>query len=401
MDAEHDKTSESKNLDSGIQVRRVPAILVFVASLLLALIMLEVASRLLIPNRYYVWPPNFSTTFDAGDVIAGVAFPSQLTINAAGMRGALPVDSHEYRILAVGGSTTICVYLDDSTAWPHLVKERMNAALGREAVWVGNVGRPGHRTVQNILQVDKLLGQHPEIDMVVLLEGINDLITDLSFNNSVRQAATEDLRQNLAMSFSFFPGWDDSTPWYERNLLGRIRALSAWRPLPGVGKLQPMDAKGEFVAALRSYRQAAGHFRSRLPDLSAERDEYAARLNEIVDIAERRGVRVLFLTQPTLWDENLSAEDRKLVWAGGPPLHRLRKGAAYFSLDALARAMKSYNETLLEVCRERGVECIDAASRMKRSSEYLYDDAHFTDRGAATLAGWITDHLLETGPLRR
>lgn len=384
------------------QIRRRTAFFVFAASLLLVLLTVEGISRILIPNRYFVWPPNFSMTFDASENIPrGVTFPSRLTINAAGMRGDLPVDTQDSRILAVGGSTTICVYLDDGQAWPFLLQESLNRSLGHDKTWVGNVGRPGHRTDHHILQVEKMLTQHPDIDMVVLLVGINDLLTNLQLWEHPFPAPAQDERAMLVMSFSLFPGWDDDTPWYQRNLLGRIYRLSTWRPLPGTAKLQPLDEKGEFVAALRRYRQHAGSIRDDLPDLRVPRAQYAAHLNEIIDIVQRQDVRVLFVTQPTLWSENLTKAERELLWGGGPPFYRLRNGATYYSAEALARAMRSYNDTLLGVCRERKVECLDAASQIESTTANFYDDAHFTEHGSAAFAGLIAEYLLSRPPLNR
>jgi hypothetical protein len=385
------------------RIRPRTAWIVFAASLLVVLLALEGISRLLIPNLYFVWPPNFSMTFDATENIPnGVTFPSQLTINAAGMRGDLPSDDQGYRILAVGGSTTICVYLDDSQAWPLLLQHDLNQSLGRDEVWVGNVGRPGHRSDHHVLQVEKLLDQYPDIDMVVSLVGINDLLTSLPANDKgpVR-APVQTERQMLVMSFSLFPGWDDNTPWYQRNLFGRINRLSTWRPLPGTEKLQPMDEKGEFVATLRRYRQRAGSLRHEPPDLREQRSVYATNLNRMADITQSRNVRLLLVTQPTLWSGELTAAERKLLWAGGPPFFRLRDGASYFSAESLASAMQSFNDTLLKVCGDRNLECFDAATRMERTTDNFYDDAHFTERGSATLAGLVSDYLLTRPPLKR
>lgn len=392
--------SESEGRSGRVRART--AVLVFAVSLVVVLLGLEGVSRLLIPNRYFVWPPNFSTTFDAGENIPhGVTFPAKLTMNAAGMRGDLPRDAQTYRILAVGGSTTICVYLDDSQAWPYLLQQELNRSLGSDEVWVGNVGRPGHKTDHHILQVEKLLAQHPDIDMVVMLVGINDLIPSLTVGRAAAPAPARSERQMLVMSFSVFPGWDDDTPWYQRNLFGRLRRLATWRPLPGTAKLQPMDEKGEFVATLRRFRQKAARFRHDLPSLERERAEYAAHLNEIIDITRGNDARLVLATQPTLWSEALTAEERRLLWAGGPPFYRLRQGATYYSAEALAEGMRGYNQVLLGVCRERGVECVDAAAHIQPTTDNFYDDAHFTERGSAKLAGLIAEHLLSTPPLAR
>ena len=65
-----------------------------------------------------------------------------------------------------------------------------------------------------------------------------------------------------------------------------------------------------------------------------------------------------------------------------------------------ARAMRLYNDTLLEVCRRRGVECLDLAAQVEPNTDNFYDDAHFTEQGSATLAALIADYLLASSPLK-
>jgi hypothetical protein len=162
-----------------------------------------------------------------------------------------------------------------------------------------------------------------------------------------------------------------------------------------------MDEKGEFVAALRRDRQNAGRIRHDLPDLEMKLAEYAERVNEIIDIARRNEVRILLVTQPTLWSDTLSPAERKLLWAGGPPMGARSEGAHFFSVEALAKGMQDYNGTLLEVCRKRDVECLDAAAYMGHTTTVLYDDVHFNERGSAMFAGLLSDLLLETPPLNQ
>ena len=58
--------------------------------------------------------------------------------------------------------------------------------------------------------------------------------------------------------------------------------------------------------------------------------------------------------------------------------------------------MRAYNRLLLQFCDRRGIECIDAAERLPRSSEIFYDDVHLTEEGSRRLAGLIAGALLES-----
>ncbi len=378
----------------------------FVASLLVFLGIAELFLRHILPDRYYVWPPGFQRIFEPDPaVVHGVRSPSRLTINAAGMRGDLPGDAARYRILAVGGSTTICVYLDDSQAWPYLLQRRLNAVLGEDGVWVGNVGRPAHTTQQHVLQVEKLLEQHPEIDALVLMIGINDMLIDLSLMSHPSTELLRDLGQadpnaQLRRAFSIFPGFWDDAPWYARNVVGRLWWVARWHPVPQSGDVPAMDRRGEFVHRLRGFRARASSLRGELPELGSRLDAYVGRVEQIAERADAAGVRLLLSTQPTLWRERLSGVEQALLWGGGPPLDRLRDGAVYYSVEALAEAMRMYNDALLGLCRARGIECVDLAEGIPRDAIHFYDDAHFSEAGSARVAELLADYLLAREPLR-
>jgi lysophospholipase L1-like esterase len=384
----------------------VASALLLLGGLIASVAVAEVLARWLLPDRYFVYPPGHRETFEPLPEFApGVSGPSEFTTNALGIRGDPFSPEQRYRLLAVGGSTTICSYLDDSEAWPQLVEDRLDAALGPGRTWVGNVGRPGHTTVQNALQVEKLVRQHPEIDAVILLAGVNDLLIHLALAIDPGSAARILSRRDdpialLESAFSVFPAPDADAAWYRRTGIGRLWALRRSR-LPGREARAPwLDPGGLHLREWRSARKQAGRLRAALPDLTAALDQYAHNLERIADVAAAEGVRPIFLTQPSLWREDLSASERDLLWTGGPPLDRVAPGAEYYSVGALAEGMRRYNARMLEVCRERGVECFDLAARMPRSVEFFWDDVHFTEAGARRVAELVAAHLLERQSMR-
>jgi lysophospholipase L1-like esterase len=383
--------------------RRLKQAALFVFSLAFFAAIAEAALRIALPDRYYVWPPNFRESFELrANLLRGSSRgASNLTINADGMRGdPLPADAR-YRLMAIGGSTTICTYLDDLDAWPRVVQSRLEAELGERSVWTGNVGRPGHATAQHRLQLEKLLAQYPEIDAVLMLVGINDMLVRISMLRDPmplnEPGGTEELRQ----AFSVFPGWDADSPWYRRTGVARLLAMRTWR-LPGSRAEGPLvDRVGEFVVRARDHRRQATEFLEELPGLSDGLDLYAGSLNDIVDAARAAGRRLIFLTQPTLWREGLSAEENGSLWMGGPRFDRLAPGAEFYSVRALADGMRRYNEALLRVCRERGVECIDVAATLPRDGATFWDDAHFTVEGSHRVAQIVSEYLAARTPLAR
>jgi lysophospholipase L1-like esterase len=383
--------------------RRAVGLVVFVVSSIFFLALAELLSWLYLPTNYYVWPPNFRRSFrPSPDVIHGVSSPSQLTINESGFRGEPLSDDERYRLLTIGASTTICVYLDDSKAWPYVLQGRLNGELGAGTVWVGNAGRPGHSTPQHVLQVEKLLEQYPEIDAVVLLSGINDLLIALSATIDSPPVFDEGPNGALRRAFSVFPDWDADSPWYARNVIGRVARLRMWSPLllkrDGVFA---MDEKADFVKMIRAYRAAASSFRRTAPDLSVELARYLRNVNAIIDRAERAGRRVIFLTQPTLWKPGMTPAESALLWGGGTDFFHAGPGKEYYTAEVLGETMKLYNDALRDVCRKRGVECVNMANMLPKTRQVFYDDAHFTEYGAAMVAERLAEYLLANEPLRQ
>jgi lysophospholipase L1-like esterase len=380
--------------------RRVKQGALFFGSLALYLGVAEVLARYHVPDAYYVWPPNFTRVFEPDpDIIPGIRGPSRLTINAIGIRGDPFTEAQRHRVLAVGGSTTICTYLDDREAWPYLVQQRLGAVLGPGKAWVGNVGRPGHTTAQHVLQAEKLLKQHPEIDAVLLLVGINDLLLHIARMRDAEAARGQPSEggseTGLARAFSLFPVEGDGFPWYTRTGIGRWWTTRRWR----VPEWTRQDPDGRQIAVWRTYRKEASALRETLPDLSGPLRGYARNLNRIVHAARVEGARVIFLTQPTLWRDGLSRAEVDLLWGGGPPLDRMRSGEEYYSIAALAAGMKLYNETLLGICGQRRAECFDLARELPQSEGVFWDDAHFTEEGARQVARLVAEYLLARPPL--
>ena len=102
-------------------------------------------------------------------------------INASGYRGAPVAEPSDsvLRVLALGGSTTFGVGLDDADTWPVRLQVALDSALaaapGRfRRSEVINGGVPGYTSAENLIQLE-LLGVYLKPDVVVLFQGLNDI----------------------------------------------------------------------------------------------------------------------------------------------------------------------------------------------------------------------------------
>lgn len=399
-----DRISRGKRI--GDSIRRL---LSGVAAVAIVLTIAEWTLSIRSPVRYHVWQPGLHRVFrPLPEAMPGVDGDGHFRTSADGLRADAMDDSQGYRILAIGGSTTESLYLDDSEVWTRQLQDRLNSVGTSGNVWVGNAGKSGNTTRHHRLQVARLLPQHPGIDAVMVLSGINDFLRMLAADDRWQPMASTEALTPLEydlltrQAFSVHPGWDSHYPRWKRSELWRhARRVASTFHGRELGVVQ--DSAGRYMIRLRQYRRQASGIRDRLPDLTPVIDEFERNLRAIIGDARRHGVRPILITQPTLWHADLDPHLRDLLWAGGVGSYFGGEDAEYYTVEALAEGIARFNERTLRLCRELSVECIDLARTLSRSAEVYYDDMHFNENGSQEVARLLSEHLLgpEAPPLRR
>jgi lysophospholipase L1-like esterase len=366
--------------------------------------------RVLLPNQRTVVHPDTS-------VVHGVSGAARFTVNSEGIRGReWGSDEGEYRILAIGGSTTESLYHDDSETWPALLEAMLDETADGRGVWVGNVGHSGHTSRDHAVQVKYLSAQHPSLDALIILVGVNDMTLALMEGDAYETPPpiTDPRAERLQIrrAFTIVPGKlhrpgtnrlaPPDAPWYATTALYQLFTRARFRIRDWIfhrGIVQ--DVQGRFIEELRARRRNAAGVRHELPDLAPALHEYARNLNVIVDETQSRGMRLVFLTQPVIWRAVLTPEEESLLWLGGAGDFLGGQTAEYYSVAALAEAMDRYNTALLNICEHREVECLDLAALLPKDRSVFYDDAHFTEKGARLVAERIAAFLRSTPPFSR
>ena len=387
-------------------------------SVAVAVVCGELVLRAITPDRYYVFPPGLERTFrPVPDTMPGINGNSRFIINEDGVRGPSFSDQDTFRILAVGGSTTECLYLDQAEAWPQLLQDMLNAEREQSDIWVGNLGKSGHDTRHNKLQVERLLDQYPRIDVVVLLQGVNDMRFWLNSFDNEELAAQRYVTDEavLDQAFATRPGrtvefvrkgdhqsWQCVSceePFYKRTeIWRRLRILKRAYFGSGEEAIVQDEAGDIYLTARRRRREAVKE--NRLPNLASGLAAYARNLEGIIDAVQSRRARVVFMTQPSIWRSDLPPDLDSLLFMGGPIggdfYETAQKRDAYYSVSVLADAMKQYNDEMLRVCQARGVLCLDLASQIPKDTSSLYDDVHFNEAGSAKVARALADFLTKS-----
>jgi len=366
-------------------------------AVLIAVILGEAGLRHLFSGAYYIWPSGFHTVFKPlPEIMPGIYGESKFIANSKGIRGAEIPAGKAYKILAIGGSATECTFLDQTEAWPFLLEKKLAGSTGL-SVWVGNIGKSGNTTRHNILQMRCLLRQFPDTDAVLALVGINDLTIALS--RGPGYAAQDESEEEMSISsFSMIPlSHRSHLPFYKKTAIWQVCKKLRYLIFSGSNR---QDTEGRQYITWRGHRKKAKTIIDVLPDMSMPLEEYSRNINTMIDLAKERNTRLIFITQPTLWRRGLSRELENLMWLGGIGDFQKEEGKEYYSPSALAGAMKMYNDTLLDICLRRKVECVDLAGLLPKDTSVFYDDCHFNEEGSEKAAELISLHMLQHKPFK-
>lgn len=301
--------------------------------------------------------------------LPGIHGPSHFTTGPSGLRAAAPPAPGQVHVLCVGGSTTECVYLDDTETWAALLPHYLDPALAAN-VWVGNAGISGFDT-QDHLRFVKESPLLEDAAALVVQPGINDLWRFLAREVDTMDYTrfTEGSNQNLVPAPAVY------RPWWSRSRL--IQLYHTWRQLPPPPEQREGIGGQEYE--IRREKRRVATLTGSLPPLAQGLEAYRARIGEIIAACRARGVPVLFTSQAVLWRADLPPEIAARCWFGWLPDGR------YLTLAALRDAMDQYNAALLDTCAKAGVTCVDL-SELNGNTEWFYDDCHFTESGARHVA---------------
>ena len=351
----------------------VAKIFLLCASTILSLVAMEVFLRVISPPSPWspVLPLRPHHKMELHVKLNGVSPVAINSTNRWGMRGDEPPsdwDQHD-TIVTIGGSTTLCFYLDDHKTWPYLLQEKLEEDYPN--VWVGNGGIDGHTSRAHIIFMKEVV-QKIKPKVVIVLLGHNDLGLSLSEDKRLYGSHFD---QNKA-------GWP--IRFFGRSRLFQV--LYLWKQIVYDGvhvvqnqyheDLQPKPLSG-------SEPPLPEDLRTLLPQL----DEFRENVGEMIKIARALDVRIVFLTQPMLYDDTdyWRTKEGAYYW--------IKQTKSTYSAATYWKFLKVYNKELLAICEREMAECFDLASAVPHSSDYFYDVGHFNEKGAQLVADQVSQYL--------
>lgn len=374
-----------------------------IISVLLSLFIAEWGLRLLHPNdsHYYVWQPDLRHVFSPDSTIFyGIHGNKTFSINHQGLRGDLLLKNVEdktgkrkrlsYHRLFLGGSTTECLYLDNSETWWHLWDSISSSKNHKIAG--GSIGKSGISSMDHYLQMKYFVPQLKYVDEVILMVGLNDLMkrlsSDTAFENDFRW--TPAIEDSLVRIAFLRKGRNYEKSILKRTALFELVQRFYHRLQPGGVKWMIQDDHGESLKRWRQYRAAAKVLRDTLPDMTGALKEYLRNLELIYDEAQKQQLRLVFINQAAMYKDTMSREDQHLLWMGWVGESPKGAGGTYYTTRALREGLNRYNNTLKFFCEEHHLIYVDIDAVLPRDTSVFYDDCHFNEHGAQKLAEYLS-----------
>jgi lysophospholipase L1-like esterase len=325
------------------------------------------------PDQHYIFYPE--------PELPGMGEMARFTTNNLGFRGSdltIPKPDDEYRIFMIGGSTTECVYLDDTLAVTHILESNLNQNVPDTiSVEVYGAGKSGDRTYDHIAMISQRI-VHLEPDLIIVFCGINDITA------AIYEADYTQMPHGSGQKISFFD-------LVKYTLTEFQLARRLYYVYKGIFSIPTGDDLLTSISFKSDYKRKVELRRSSpLSDQPPRVDlkPYRENLITIIGLARAHNIRLVFMTQATTWNSQVDPDTESWQWG------TYKNGVTYRAED-MDKAMSAYNNVMREVAAEYDIPVFDAALFMPKTIDYFYDDCHFNIEGARKAGSLLGSFLME------
>lgn len=296
--------------------------------------------------------------------IPGKTHPELAYLNHQGLRTRHtlgPKPPGEYRVFALGGSTTEDYWNEESLHWP-LVLERALHAAGRTDVRVYNAAMSAYSSAHSLVRLEfDLLRYEP--DLVLVMHNVNDLTVNYYAAALGRPTDPNYLAKYGLKRFTAVVDESDvvvSRLWH--SVRARARDLFEPEP-PGV----------------------PDHY-----DLGPGLEVFRRNLRNLAALARANGCEILLLTMPVSRSRAKYDSLAALGWKGDagplPPYERLHS-----DFDA-------YNRAILEMSRRHEIPVVDMNALFPRNDDLFVDIVHYSKDGVVVFGETLAKSLIHELP---
>lgn len=348
----------------------------FLFGLLVALVLCEIVLRIYNPFTNFtkqgklVLPANQQTVFD-NQWIKQLDAKINYSRNALGFRGPMPTDSiHKLNsIITIGGSTTECRFLSDSTTWPFLLGEKLKDSVPN--VWVNNAGIDGHSTFGHLLLMKEYISKlKPKY--VLLLTGVNDVETE--------KPEGFDMMNENKLQYG-------SVKAFIKSLLNKTEIGATAFQLYNIrlAYKKGLIHKDVDFRQLKDTTYTDAYMQKTITKQKNYLVGYQSRLQEIITLCKANHIQPILLTQPSLYG---SFRDSTTAVQMDLKFHESNLAKNNLLQE---QVLEEYNHVVRSFSTQATV--IDLAKLMPKNTAYYYDFIHFNKQGAAKVAKILGEEI--------
>ena len=342
---------------------RMPLPLRFIGYAALFAATLEIAARIhdhVIEDAPLLGPYSINTLFRPSphgrEGVPGAHY-AKWRMNSLGYRSP-ELRGDRVNIVAFGASETFGLYESPDREYPRVVEARLEQ-LRPQVYSVVNIAMPGIR-IGRVGYLERAVEQTQAGHIVVYPSLANYIDTTEPFcQQESRPAASPSGPAELIRLTGKLD--QQAKILIPASIQDSIRALLIW-------------------SATRNEMPL-----SRVPE--ATLNAFAEDLRCVVSVARKHNATPILVTHATYFGDRVAPEDAAMMLAWRRFYPQLREEGF---LDLERRA----NDAIRTVAAESQVPLVDAAIAMPKGPTYFADFVHFTDKGAAVMAGLIADAIL-------
>jgi lysophospholipase L1-like esterase len=275
-----------------------------------------------------------------------------------------------FRVLALGGSTTYNVGVPPRQNYPYWVQLDLQRQYPSVRIEVLNEGQPWFTTRHSLIAYTTY-ARDWQPDLVIMMSGLNDI----SRSFSPRQFA--------------FGSYDDL---YTHFFGAAARGALPQGFLPHL-ITDHMSITFEWHKALRN--RNVDYDLSRYYSV----EPFEGNIRKLIHYARADDSKVLLVTEPSLYKENMTHKERVSLWFGDIIAYnsagRFRRLVA--SPKSLMRAMQEFNGVTKRIAQSENLPLVEADQMVEKNLTNFVDDVHPTADGARIVGEAVARKIIDLG----
>jgi lysophospholipase L1-like esterase len=300
-------------------------------------------------------------------------------INSFGFRGE-EIDKKKqenvYRIFVLGGSTVLNRNVSYEKSFERLLEIKLKGQYQNKRIEVLNAGADGYTSEHSLIDFMFNIKDF-DPDMIIVLQGINDMTTSCSPIGYSYGGYKPDY------SHSFGSISNIIFTYFQDEPLISIHSVF----MEEVGMFIKYNLYSDLISVILSKQKEV------LPTKPIDNvdfpsiQSYNRNLNYLIQLTKENNVKLMLINQPTRY----SKKENDTVWFAQ---RTCSTETTHPSVSSLQRGISIFNEATRKTAEQNSVQFIDLDSQIPKNTKYIVDDAHFTENGNKLISDIIYKYLV-------